>query len=201
MSMSEPTWSQSKGLIATIDDLYPNAVRVGLRLRIEQLSDIDTVSQTYTMRVIQVTDWLASKEDIENFQREKENFTPSRIFKVFVINADEENEQYQTFSQFDFLEEDGTERRYNVRKYFAVVKCTERFECENFPFDVQDLSLVYDTDQGVDRAIFVPSRWGSGTEVMYINKTYLALCDWEIVHRDVSYGIVDWKAARTNGKE
>eukprot|EP01084_Bolivina_argentea_P320641 556368_1 len=182
---------RTKTINDKIHNFYPKAVRLGIRLRIEQLSDIDTVSQTYTVRCVQVTDWQASDDDITNYNKDKENFVPSRIIKVLCVNAVSETGESTVYNQFKH--KDG--KIYNVRMNINQITFTESFECHNFPFDVQDLSFVYDADRGIDEVIFVPSRCNK--EMMYINMTYLALCDWDIVHYDVTSQFIDWGELRT----
>ena len=154
---------------------YPDALHVGYRLRIEQLSSIDTVSQSYKVRMTQVTDWLATPQDIENFEKEKENFTPSRIVKPLELNCVVEEVEYNVYSQFKG--KDG--KTYNIRFAYMNAEFTEEFECENFPFDVQDLSFIICTDTSINNVLFVPSRYKN--DMLYINKSWLALCDWDIV--------------------
>jgi len=90
---------------------------------------------------------------------------------------------------------------YNTRQTLKDCTATESFECNNFPFDVQDLSLCYDADNSVDAVHLVPSRVIEAMEVMHINKTFLALCDWTIEHYDVTEEFVDFAKARSAGLE
>ena len=159
-----------------LDD-YPNSLKLGIRVRIEQLTAVDTVSQSYRARMIQVTDWLATKDDIKDFEANKENFSPSRVVKPIWLNCISEDIAYVVCSQF-LNNADG--KLYNLRMSYLNVKFTEEFECGNFPFDVQDLSFIIDTDLGIDKVIFVPSRYKP--DIFYVNTSFLALCDWEIVH-------------------
>ena len=161
-------------------DDYKDTIQVGLRLRIEQLSAVNTVSQSYRARMIQVTDWLATEEDIEEFKKAGEDFRPSRITKPLWLNCISENVIYDVYSQFEMEDSDGKMLTYNLRMVYLDSEFTEEFECGNFPFDVQDLSFILDGEMGVDKAIFVPSRHKD--DLFYINTSFLALCDWEIVH-------------------
>eukprot|EP01084_Bolivina_argentea_P299017 515406_1 len=177
-----------------ITNMFSTNLRVGIRLRIEQLSDINTVTQTYCARIVQVTDWLACATDLENYKNDKENYNPQRIAKVLWLNATEDNIAYEVF---DLIKaHDGN--MYNVRLLYCSCVFTEGFECENFPFDVQDLSFVADTDKDVRDVIFVPSR--INIDMFYLNKTYLAMCDWEVVHVDVTLQYIDWYKLKTGKK-
>ena len=167
---------KTKKVIINPDD-YPKSMKLGVRLRIEQLTAIDTVSQSYRARMIQVTDWPATDDDIKHFENDEENFCPSRIAKPLWLNCKSSEVVYQVYSQFE-NKEDG--KRYNLRLVYLNCEFTEEFECNNFPFDVQDLSFILDCDMGINRLILVPSRYKP--DLLYINTSFLALCDWEIVY-------------------
>eukprot|EP01083_Nonionella_stella_P039122 106401_1 len=187
----EEAVSPSDEFTDEIMSLYPDAVRLGMRLRIEQVYAIDTVAQTYCIRFVQVTDWEATEEDKQNYDRDRENYEPSTIIKPLWVNAVEFGSDYAVYSLFEHS--DG--KYYNLRMVYLDGKFTEEFECQNFPFDVQDLSFVFDCDVGINLVVLVPSRYSE--ELLYINRTYLALCDWDIVFHDVSLRYIDWKYLKT----
>eukprot|EP01084_Bolivina_argentea_P095361 171469_1 len=175
-----------------IDNL--NVIELGVRVRFEQISAIDTVTQTYQARMVQVTDWLASAEDRENYGKNKENYKPSRIINPSWTNAITEDIQYESFNLFKA--EDG--KYYNLRFVYSTSVFTEEFECSNFPFDVQKLSFVLAAESGIDDIILVATR--HKPDMLYIDNTYLALCDWDIVHFDVAQFFTDWKRIKSKKK-
>ena len=67
----------------------------------------------------------------------------------------------------------------------------------SYPFDIQDLSFIITTDLSINRVIFVESRYKP--DALYINKSFLALSEWDIVYYDVSSFYIDWQWL--NGKK
>ena len=117
---------------------FPNAVEIGIRLRIEQISAIDTVAQTYTFRLTEILDWKATDEDVEDYNKDPVGFSPSfSVAPPYLANAVHE----EVFNQTYALRRGQDGEWYNVRITLKGCTATESFECSNFPFDVKYIEI------------------------------------------------------------
>ena len=93
-------------------------------------------------------------------------------------------------------------KEYNVRRLEYDVFWSEPFEIDNFPFDVQDLSFVFQSPymgNKVGIREFVPSRVFS--DMFRIETSFVAVADWELVYCDVFLEKVDWVKILSDNKD
>lgn len=161
-------------------DAYPNVLKVGICLKIEELT-IDCSTESYHAKIVEVMDWLATEDDIKNFTRNEKDFEPYITVKPVWQNCIKLPKEHRiTYSQFR-NQEDG--KLYNLKRRYLSGVFLEKFCCDKFPFDVENLTFTINTNSGIDFAIFVPSRYKS--HLLHINdtvKSFLSTHDWRIVH-------------------
>ena len=117
-------------------------VEIGFRMDIREITHIDTTKQCYGIKGALKLSWLASKDDAESFYERKETeYTPSFVPHIEWTN-DVECEDYNVGSiVLKKDRESGLD--YNTQTIKFNMTFTEEFEVKHFPFDVQDLSVVF----------------------------------------------------------
>ena len=73
---------------------------------------------------------------------------------------------------------------------------TERFDLQNFPFDVQDLSIAWSESKSSNDIIHIPSQIHSN--FIRLEKTWIALPDFDILSVDCSTATLKSKSHKSN---
>eukprot|EP01084_Bolivina_argentea_P285759 490095_1 len=172
--MSENKEEKEENLESYIDKIDENGFykdggirEIGVFYEIMRVSNIDTANSTFEAQFELQFTWLVTKEDIESFKNDKENYKPSFIPKYNWTNASEINLEMDECG-YEILENGGTDTwgneielpvpfvnavLYNGSGTFFV----PTMDLTNFPFDVVDLSIELECQQSSDKVIFVPS--------------------------------------------
>ena len=161
------------------------AMAIGLRFRIDQIQSINTVEQSYAVISSLDMDWLATQKDMESFKNDPREYTPEKVPRIDPRNITSKETNYKPWANgnlYKIVEKDG--KHYNLRRIEYIITWTHPLDVANFPFDVQDLVFVFQSREfntGKQR-IFVPSRLFP--TFFRIEKTYLAVEDWEFINCD-----------------
>ena len=172
------------------NDERDNIMKVGLRFRIDQLSNINSVDQQYDIVGVLDYDWVATEADKISFAQNKEKYCPEFIPRGEVRNCVEKNTTIKTWStggKYKIVNVDGID--YNTRRVEYDASFREPFEMQNYPFDVQDLTFVFGTRTA--NVCFVPSR-AYPDQFFRIEMTYCGIPEWELVNLDVESQKIDW---------
>mmetsp|Transcript_9419 Transcript_9419/g.14433 ORF Transcript_9419/g.14433 Transcript_9419/m.14433 type:complete len:400 (+) Transcript_9419:56-1255(+) len=171
-------------------EFLQNVIYVGVRMRLDQISEISTVDQSYTVHGLLELDWLASEE-------EKQRDAASSSANPYKPDPPCFWPAFQNTVEFSTIKEDWeiSDDKWNVHSIWFKGKFTESFEVQNFPFDVQDMTFVFFVENYMKRVILVPYREQGQT--FQLNRTYLSIQDWDIVHNDANFRAIDWGMART----
>jgi len=192
--------NESKGNNDPIYDENIETIDVGLKFRIDELSAINSVDQSYSIYGVMDYDWIATEKDKQELERltneDKLNeYEPHWIPHCEPKNAVEAEinpELWDTDCAYKIETINGV--KYNVKRVLYKGTFKEPFELENFPFDVQDLSFVFGAMEGDHGKMvnFVPSRMHNG-QFFTIEETYSALAEWDIVALMVDEELIHWK--------
>eukprot|EP01084_Bolivina_argentea_P143496 251954_1 len=198
---------------------FTNQFVCGMRLRIDQLVHIDTANQRYELAAIFDKTWTATEKDISAYKNDPTNYKPQWIPKIDFKNCiDTGNIRYQAWTTENIFKikdielkdkitrngnEDNKEQEhkyesYNCQRIKFTGNFTEEFEVENFPFDVQDLSIVIAPSSKPSCEFkFVPDM--THPDYIAIDKTWCSATDWNIVNVGARTTDIDLVKARTDG--
>eukprot|EP01083_Nonionella_stella_P164691 545884_1 len=131
--------------------LNNKVMEIGIRMRVDELEEISTTQQKYVIKGVFDKDWPATEKDKENWAK---FLDPSNLEVTEYIPEDNPEVGFanccecptytsvvwsETKSQFRISPLSGrNQSRYDIRSVW-----TEEFEVESFPFDVQDLTMVF----------------------------------------------------------
>ena len=116
-------------------------------------------------------------------------------------NVDFSRKVYHTFrsgSQF-LIQKGNNNKHYNIQKLYVTGDFTEPFEVENFPFDVQDLTIIIASSELPAKQFEfmpVPIR----KDYISVDKTWNSTTDFDIVSCDAITSIIDELKARSGGE-
>ena len=150
-----------------------------LRFEITEITCIDTQNQRYGIKGAVRRIWKATELDLQNYRSNPDNYSPQFKPKFHFVNSVETfNLEYGRFRI--------KKNKYNQQIVRFNMIFTEEFEIENFPFDVQDLSVVlresHDPEQLTHNK---PPNELFNSYIMF-DKTWFSITDWTIVNVDMS---------------
>eukprot|EP01084_Bolivina_argentea_P116679 207270_1 len=177
-----------------------NAVmEIGVRMRIDEVEEISTSNQKYTVKGVYEKDWPPTEQDQENWKKfldpnnnEVTEYIPEAEPSVGWVNCCEYPTYFpllwtETKSQYRIDEKSGkNQARWDIRAVW-----TEEFEVESFPFDVQDLTMVFcseDMPSTKAKLCYTSSHNPSLT----VDKTWSPITHFEIDNIDINFEEVDY---------
>eukprot|EP00484_Ammonia_sp_Unknown_P001540 CAMPEP_0197021750 /NCGR_PEP_ID=MMETSP1384-20130603/2685_1 /TAXON_ID=29189 /ORGANISM="Ammonia sp." /LENGTH=538 /DNA_ID=CAMNT_0042449655 /DNA_START=39 /DNA_END=1655 /DNA_ORIENTATION=+ len=180
---------------------------VFLEVKIKRISDIDTTSETFRCRFHYYLTWLASQEEFNLFEIDREHYSPDWVPKIELTNAAEIHQHYQggnftikTNKSVGFANEwridqhhlgfHAWEGVWNRVRYEADVTFAEELELEAFPFDCQDLSLYMKVEKdSLDSCDIVPfPREG---DFCLLDPQFSVLSEWYLENLVTEFGYTD----------
>lgn len=188
-----------------VKDKDEKPIELGMRLRIDQLTSIDTSKQEYSIKAMLDRDWLATENDIKNCEKYGKDYVPEQIAAVDFLNDVKSETKYDIDLQTgciyklvknDFI--DGCDGKYyNSQRIEFHGTFTEKFEVGSFPFDVQNLSFAFITSWLPSyRCKFVPIHTEDNS--IFIDTSYAQISDWDIMNADIYTANQDEKWLNTH---
>lgn len=182
---------------------------VGIRVEIRSITDIDTVNQNFNCRLVMKYVWQPSKQEIENYAKNKKwddrNWRPGFEFpNVQEFKCREQRQMYifdenvrirsRRGSEDYVLMNNGEKNHKGFKDLMSVdsvfMGClevngsfAERLELEKFPFDIQDLTISLWSDTRSTEMQFVP--WGNffqhKMDFLTLSTSYCSITnEWDI---------------------
>jgi len=206
-----------------------DAQELSIRLRIDNLTEIDTVMQRYAIKGAVYKQWKMTETDVKNWDNSKLEYiyvekqqwnsvkgefqtvtvkeTPppyepeTKPDLLFINCIEMESSEYQMFGKTIYrqMKNKKTGEPYNAMVLNFKGWFTEEFEVQNFPFDVQDLSICLVGLFGAHKRLIAPSRCTFDT--IQIDRTFNSITDWEIAAVDSQNWLIDFLEATTRGKK
>eukprot|EP01084_Bolivina_argentea_P091056 163972_1 len=158
------------------NDLTNGKLEVGLKFEIYEITHIDTSGQKYGIRGLMRITWKATKNDVKNFQKDKDNYTAEFEPRISFTNyIDSTSHEYRRTV---------IKKGYNEKCLHTNATYTDEFNVASFPFDSQDLVIALTQTVNTTSIINVPSH----IENNYIrfDKTWSSITNWTIVGVDAS---------------
>eukprot|EP01084_Bolivina_argentea_P143503 251964_1 len=163
---------------------------VGMRVRVDELIFIDTAAQKYGIRMVLDRTWEASERDLKQWKELKtsgktKDYDPEYVPYINVMNEVVRNTSNalpweQTGGNFIIQYSKQHEKYYNRYKIETNCELTEEFEVQNYPFDIQDLSIVIGAETAsIKEQRLVPHH--ISTPFFTINVTYSSITDWDVI--------------------
>jgi len=115
---------------------YATAIRVD-SIYIPVISKIDVTNNTFDIKVDIDLSWVATNEDIQNYQADSVNFTPSFVPDLVFSNSCSVDTD-RIIPEHKILYQMREGNRIYIRHRF-IGTLTNRYVIDNFPFDVQSL--------------------------------------------------------------
>lgn len=165
---------------------------IGFRMDIREITYIKTACQSYGIKGALKLSWLASKEDVQSFQESAQSggaYRPSFVPHIEWTN-DIECEDYK-LGAIAVKKDKKTGTEYNTQSISFNMSFTEEFEVEHFPFDVQDLSMVFH-DRGHNE--FVPHH--TMDNFLKLDKAWSSITDWELDRIEASKAAIPYQSGR-----
>lgn len=123
--------------------------------------------------------WKASETDLKNWQENRDGYEPQFKPKFHFVNC------VETISH-DADRVVVKNNKYNQQVVSFNMIFTEEFEIENFPFDVQDMSLVLKEARNLrELAHDKPPDELFNNYIMF-DRTWSSITDWTILGADLS---------------
>ena len=184
-------------------------IEVGVRLTVQNISEINTASQVFTCRFKIKLVWFASDEDIESWENGgKDNIEwipPSFAPAIHWQNAltppdislkDERDRYYEIQKKLD----KNSGRKICAYDFSAIGTFTETFELKSFPFDIQDMSIFMKLqNKGASaRCNFVPDFTTKEFSKFQLSNTVTT--EWTIHPPMIEFGWTDKRASK-EGKQ
>jgi len=154
---------------------------------VRYLADINLREQSFKVAAGFDLTWRASPEDLKNWEKSPTTFVPSFIPLFEVPNAKEEiidDRPQENGNPFKIVERDDEQRVFLRRLVYYT--CLERYEVVNWPFDVQELTMIINIPfHRTDRTMFSPPlNVLNGEEAkqpfLKVNRQYCALAEYTI---------------------
>mmetsp|Transcript_9951 Transcript_9951/g.8944 ORF Transcript_9951/g.8944 Transcript_9951/m.8944 type:complete len:534 (+) Transcript_9951:61-1662(+) len=178
-----------------------------LEIKIKRISAIDTTSETFRCRFHYYLTWLASKEEYDAWESDRESYEPSWTPKVELTNAAEihkhlrgSNYSIKSNKSVGFNDEWRINEKYlgfnprygkwNRVRFEADITFAEELELEAFPFDCQDLSLYIKVDKDpLEFCDIVPfPRTG---DFCLLDPQFSVLSEWYLENLVTEFGFTD----------
>eukprot|EP01084_Bolivina_argentea_P207208 353585_1 len=168
-----------------------NATRhVGIRIRIDELAYINTENQKYGVNLVLERTWKASEADIslwnelkstKNLQDYLPDYHPKLNFiNLVTVHYEEALKWEETRGKFMIKENDKDGCFYNRYKIEGHYEFTEEFEVQNYPFDMQDLSIIIGPENAtIDKHRFVVPQHRA--DFMSMQTSWLSITEWDVV--------------------
>ena len=153
-------------------------LKMGLRFEINEITFIDTQNQRYGIKGFIVRIWKATKQDLENYKTNSNEYSPQIKPKFRFLNSVE-------VTDIDNGRIRVKHNKYNVQYITFNIQFTEEFEIENFPFDVQDLTVVLEEKYDARFLSHVPPPEDVYTSYIRFDKTWFSTTDWSVHNVDM----------------
>eukprot|EP01084_Bolivina_argentea_P116678 207269_1 len=173
-------------------------IDIGIRMRIDEVEEISTSEQKYTIKGVYEKDWPATQKDKTNWAKfldpnntEIEEYIPDQEPAVLWVNCCDYPIYTpilwtKTKSRFRINVDGKNQARWDIRSIW-----TEEFEVESFPFDVQDLTMVFcSEDLPATEARIYPSA--SKYPSLSVDKTWSPITNFDIDNVDIDFKAVDY---------
>jgi len=181
---------------------------VGVAVEVHYMNQINTVDQTFVCGFHITLGWQPSKEEVESYKaakaRDEEadwepDYMPHIRFPNCLEFQQQEWETHLDGSKITLLTKGERDTRgalvdmelnylltatMNIRAKFG-----EPFELENFPFDVQDLKIIFESCATSERQILVPHF--EKNAFVKINMDVSCLPDWEFDRAVAEFDLSD----------
>ncbi len=164
---------------------------VGVSFAVIQIFEIDTIGQYVSISGHLTLDWIASPSDIVEFERNPRNFESEFDFEYYFPNNVDLTLTPVGHARIMRGWRKNDENMYVVKRLLVRGKFVENFEVENFPFDVQNLSVqIRSLFFDLRHLRMVPSR----TEVscLTIDEKNWIREDWNLKTHSVEFDVVDF---------
>jgi len=186
---------------------------VGVRVRVDELSYISTATQRYGCKLLLDRSWEASKNDLRQWKAlrngeieekgvgdYKPEYTPFVNFANSVSANGIPQPWEQTGGLHIIMQSDMDQKYYNRYKIKGEFEFTEEFEVQNYPFDLQDLSIVVTPESSsIEEQRLVPHHFIDA--YFTVNDTWSCITDWDIVGLFTKEYIVDTSSWFKDGKK
>jgi len=131
--------------------------KVYIMIAVHSISDVNTVEQTFNVHFHIYLTWEATQDEKEKYAKNPNEYKPTWTPKLEFSNHKElecEIEDYsvkQIFKKEKNIHAEDIDNWFNRVKHNYVLTCHETFELQNFPFDVQDLSIYVTETSGTKK--------------------------------------------------
>eukprot|EP01083_Nonionella_stella_P059924 156766_1 len=172
---------QNATRVKAVKDIYVPTdlpLKVGLKLSIKEITDVDTSAQQYGLKGDLAVEWKASEQDCSNYIEDSNNYTPEYVPSLMFINDIDTTR----FDKSAIVIKD----TYNVQKIKFNIRFTQTFDVRNFPVDVQDLSLVFHEEFTMHNRDVSFTTSFLDKNYIKLNKTWISITGWHVVNVDGS---------------
>jgi len=164
---------------------------IGFRVDIREITHISTAQQTYGIKGVLKMSWRASDADVSLFEQGARgaDYAASFVPRVEWTN-DVETHDYDV-GAVTVKRDKKSGVWYNAQSIKFNTTFTEEFEVVNFPFDVQDLSMVF---HEAKHNVWVPHH--TMDNYLKLDKAWSSITHWELDRIAASSADIPYQSGR-----